>query len=109
MGRRAAGVAGLGADGGDRSWLWFTVWILNLNKSRSKGSRSLCFEASWELLFFPLRDLETVADEIALQLASGLQCSPFSLSSICTVLCFILSSIGHPVVRMSQWLLVLSA
>lgn len=72
VGRRAAGVASLGADGDDRSWPSFTVWILNFNKSCNKGSGSLCLEASWELIFFPLCELEIVADEIVLQLANDL-------------------------------------
>lgn len=65
-GRRAAGAAALGADGDDRSWPLIMVWILNFNKSCSEGTASFCLEAS----FFPLRDLEIAADEIALRLAS---------------------------------------
>lgn len=72
VGRRAVGVAVLGAEGDDRSWPSFTVWILNFNKSCNKGSGSLCLEASWELIFFPLCDLEIIADEIVLQLARDL-------------------------------------
>lgn len=81
VGGGGLGAAGLGADGGDRSWPLFTVRILSLNKSCSKGSGSLCLEAS----FFPLCDLEIAADEIALQLA-GDMCTEYSIFSLLTYL-----------------------